>query len=285
LQIALAEIPYIRHKFENTELFKNVERKIKKELELKLKTRALMNTNRLSKNIPTVSVFGYTNVGKTSFIKEITNDAKMNPENKLFATLDVTYHDTTILNSAQKIIFTDTIGFISDIPFTLIESFKASISDALNADLYIHLVDMSHPDRLVQEQTVNKILKELAPEKKLKSMLTVYNKYDQAEPLEKTKEEVDNSVFFISCKTLFGFDHLRREIEARILKLLDYIELNLKVEQGGQELAFLYKNSIIKEIKQLENVQQSQFCVANVYMNKENALKLIHLFPNIKICK
>ena len=85
-----AEIPYIRHKYENNDLYKNVEKKIKRELETKLRTRSVINSQRRQKQIPTISVFGYTNVGKTSFIQSITSDQKMSPQNKLFATLDVT---------------------------------------------------------------------------------------------------------------------------------------------------------------------------------------------------
>lgn len=139
LQIALAEIPYIRHKFDNNDLYKNVEKKIHRELETKLRTRNLLNNQRRHKNIPTISVFGYTNVGKTSFIKLITDDNKMEPKNQLFATLDVTYHGTSLSNSSQNVVFVDTIGFISDIPHNLIESFKTSLADALNAHLLIHL--------------------------------------------------------------------------------------------------------------------------------------------------
>jgi hypothetical protein len=69
LQIALAEIPYIRHRYENNDLYKSVERKIRKELDAKLRTRSMLNSQRHEKKLPVVSVFGYTNVGKTSFIK------------------------------------------------------------------------------------------------------------------------------------------------------------------------------------------------------------------------
>lgn len=113
LQIALAEIPYIRHKYDNHDLYKNVEKKIHKQLDFKLRTRNLLNNQRRDKNIPTIAVFGYTNVGKTSFIKIITHDNKMEPKNKLFATLDVTYHGTSLSNSNQNVVFVDTIGFIS----------------------------------------------------------------------------------------------------------------------------------------------------------------------------
>jgi GTP-binding protein HflX len=181
LQIALAEIPYIRHKYENAELYKEVEKKIKRELDVKLKTRHMHNTDRRVRHqLPLVSVFGYTNVGKTSFIKAITNDPKLKPENKLFATLDISYHGTALANSSQSLVFADTIGFISDIPFNLVEAFKTSLQDALDADMYVHLVDVSHPDRQAQEKIVRQILGELAGDKtKLANMLTVYNKCDK----------------------------------------------------------------------------------------------------------
>lgn len=277
LQIALAEIPYIRHKYENHDLYKNVERKIKKELEAKLKTRNLMNTQRREKQIPMVSVFGYTNVGKTSFIKALTQDSKLEPENKLFATLDITYHGASLLNSSQSIIFADTIGFISDIPHTLIESFKTSLSDALNADLYIHLVDLSHPDREAQEKSVIEILTDLAPEDKLNDMITVYNKFD------KVKNFKNQNTLLISCKSGHGLDEVKNLIESKLLKKLGFLELNLEIPQGGEEFSYLYKNTIVKQVT--EHPEDSQYVQMRVLMNKVNAFKFIKLFPYVKISK
>lgn len=285
LQIALAEIPYIRHKFDNLELYKSVEKKIRKELDDKLKTRKQMNFQRNEKKIPVISVFGYTNVGKTSFIKTITDDSKMQPENKLFATLDITYHGTKLSNSNQNIVFVDTIGFISDIPYTLIESFKTTLMDALHADLYIHLVDLSHPDREAQEKSVVEILTELAPEDKIKNMLTIYNKCDNVENYEKKVGLLDKNSrkYFISCKTGLGIADIKNTIEKFIYKQMDFIELKLKVEQGSEEFAFLNKNSIIKETSEHED--DPQYLAVSVLINKVNALKLIKLYPNVKISK
>lgn len=185
LQIALAEIPYIRHKYENVELYKSVEKKIKRELEVKLKTRQLQSSERRNtgrRQLPMVAVFGYTNVGKTSFIKAITHDAKLRPENKLFATLDISYHGTSLFNSSQTVLFADTIGFISDIPYNLVEAFKTSLMDAMSADMYVHLVDVSHPDREAQMATVDEILSELGEPEKVANMLVVYNKCDKVSP-------------------------------------------------------------------------------------------------------
>ncbi|CAF0786977.1 unnamed protein product [Brachionus calyciflorus] len=280
LQIALAEIPYLRHKFENNELFKNVEKRIRKELDFKLKTRSLLNTQRREKQIPLVSVFGYTNVGKTTFIKSITNDEKLKPKNQLFATLDITYHGASLCNSNQDIIFADTIGFINDIPHNLIEAFKTSLSDALNADLFIHLVDSSHPDREAQEKSVNKILLDLAPEEKMKDMLTVYNKIDKVKHFPKSS---DTERIMISCKKGDGLIELRNLIEKKILKKLGYLEITLRVAQGSEEFSYLYKNSIVKEVSECD--QDSNFVNLKVLFNKSNALKFIKIYPNVKISK
>ena len=201
LQIAMAEIPYIRHKYENLELYKNVEKKIKRELDHKLKTRHLQSADRrIRHQIPMVAVFGYTNVGKTSFIKAITNDSKLVPENKLFATLDITYHGVSLFNSSQNVLFADTIGFISDIPFNLVEAFKTSLQDALDADMYVHLVDVSHPDREAQERTVNEIISELGDPKKVANMLVVYNKCDK---LSQDKFQMESNRFNIKLRIEF----------------------------------------------------------------------------------
>lgn len=279
LQIALAEIPYLRHKFENNDLYKSVEKRIKKELELKLRTRSITNTQRREKQIPLVSVFGYTNVGKTTFIKAITKDSKLEPKNQLFATLDITYHGTKLCNSNQDIIFADTIGFINDIPHNLIEAFKTSLSDALDSDLYIHLVDISHPDRDAQEKSVNEILSSLAPKEKLKDMLTVYNKSDKCKNLE---IQPDENKVIISCTKGHGLDQLKNLIEEKIFKKLGYLQINLKIAQGSEEFFYLNKNCIVLEINECEN---SQFVKMKVLFNKSNAFRFINLYPNIEILK
>lgn len=286
LQIALAEIPYIRHRYENDQLYKIVEKKIKKELDKKVKTRSLLNAERRNKKFPIVSVFGYTNVGKTSFIKLLTNDAKLEPENKLFATLDVSYHGTSISNSSQMIIFADTIGFISDIPHTLIEAFKTSLTDTLNSDLYIHLVDISHPDRVAQEQSVIELLSDLAPPEKLKNMITIYNKCDKVDNLNELSSNSNDSsnAFYISCKSYFGLNQIKEEIEKKVVKQLNYLDINLLISQGGPEQAYLYKNAIIKEINECDQ-NDSNLISVRVLLNREHALKFIKLFPHVKVSK
>lgn len=280
-----AEIPYIRHKFENNDLYKNVEKKIRRELDTKLKTRQILNTQRRDKKIPTISVFGYTNVGKTCFIKAMTGDTKMQPQNKLFATLDVTYHGTSLSESTQNVIFIDTIGFISDIPTNLVEAFKTSLQDALHADVIIHLVDISHPDREAQERTVEQILGELAPESKLKNMIKVYNKCDKVKNIDElVNMEADPSrTFLISCKLGEGLAEMKQLLESTIYKQLQYIDLELVIRQGSGEMAFLYKNSVIKEINECDS--DSQCVVMRVLLNRSSAMKFVSYYPDVQMTK
>ena len=106
--------------------------------------RERLRKRRNETGLPTIAVVGYTNCGKTSLIKALTGDL-LEPRNALFTTLDVTVHAGLLPNSLP-ILFLDTVGFISDIPTSLIASFSATLEDAVNADLLIHIKDASHPD-------------------------------------------------------------------------------------------------------------------------------------------
>lgn len=147
LQVALAEIPYIRKKIfetcitrsgainltEKTKmLLDSKEKKVKNELKKLKHHRELIRSHRKKLGFPTVAIVGYTNAGKTSLIKALTNDNSLQPRNKLFATLDTTAHEG-ILPSRLKILYMDTIGFIQDVPQTLIEPFIVTLEDALIA--------------------------------------------------------------------------------------------------------------------------------------------------------
>lgn len=146
LQIALAEIPYIWHQMGTPDralqrskltdaqkmLLRNRERKIKMELEHVRAHRQMIRKRRVQREFPIVAVVGYTNAGKTSLIKALTNQEKLEPKNKLFATLDITAHAGR-LPCNLEVIYMDTIGFMSDIPTELIECFIATLEDAMMA--------------------------------------------------------------------------------------------------------------------------------------------------------
>lgn len=146
LQIALAELPYIWHHMgtENSALtrsqlsdsqkmlLRNRERRIKNELEHIRVHRKMVRRKRLNKECPVVAIVGYTNAGKTSLIKALTQQEKIEPKNKLFATLEVTAHPGRLPCNLQ-VVYIDTIGFMSDIPTDLIECFITTLEDAMMA--------------------------------------------------------------------------------------------------------------------------------------------------------
>lgn len=146
LQIALAEMPYIWHQLGNENsalmrsqltdsqkmLLRNRERRIKNELERIRLRRRMVRNRRSNREYPVVAVVGYTNAGKTSLIKALTHQEKIQPKNQLFATLDVTAH-SGILPCNLQVIYIDTIGFMSDIPTELIQCFITTLEDAMMA--------------------------------------------------------------------------------------------------------------------------------------------------------
>ena len=176
LQVQLAEIPYLKARllsdleveneskhskqrkgrdwFDKQRLaLSRQEKRIRQSIDKIKGQRDVLRSARSRDKLPVVAVVGYTNSGKTSLIKALTGNEQIQPENKLFATLDVTCHTAT-MPSSLKVGFVDTVGFISDVPTSLIASFNATLEDAAQADLLIHVRDVSNPDHPAQNQQV-----------------------------------------------------------------------------------------------------------------------------------
>jgi GTP-binding protein HflX len=263
-------------------MHQELEKKIKGEIERQKKIRNNTNKSRRELNVPIVSLIGYTNVGKTSLIKYLTQDEKMRPENKLFATLDVTYHGMKLPESGLNVVLVDTIGFISDIPTNLIEAFRVTLQDALDADLFVHVLDATNPNVEAQEKVVLETLESLGAEKKIENMLVVFNKYDKLEDKSKIDALVaDKSCLAVSCYDGQGIDDLLRLIEKKIKAIKRYLDVRLKVPQGGEELKFLYKTCAIQQVEPFE--EDPQFVVVSALFDKKSALKFMKSFPSAKI--
>jgi GTP-binding protein HflX len=148
--------------------------RLERELESVRKTRAVQRQGRKRHQWPVASVVGYTNAGKSTLLNLLTG-ADVVAENRLFATLDPTTRSFTLPNK-QRVLLTDTVGFLRKLPHTLIESFKATLEEVSEADLLIHVVDLSHTRVDEQMEAVDKVTKEL--DAYGKQTLIVFNKID-----------------------------------------------------------------------------------------------------------
>jgi GTP-binding protein HflX len=148
--------------------------RLERELEGVRKVRSVQRQGRKRHQWPVAAVVGYTNAGKSTLLNLLTG-ADVVAENKLFATLDPTTRNLTLPNR-QRLLLTDTVGFLRKLPHTLIESFKATLEEVSEADLLIHVVDLSHPRVDEHIEAVNSVTKELGAFGK--QTLLVFNKID-----------------------------------------------------------------------------------------------------------
>ena len=154
--------------------------RLERELQSVRKTRAVQRQGRKRHQWPVAAVVGYTNAGKSTLLNLLTG-ADLVAENKLFATLDPTTRSFSLPNN-QRVLLTDTVGFLRKLPHTLIESFKATLEEVGEADLLIHVVDLSHPRVDEQMAAVDSVIKELGAFGK--QTVIVFNKIDNLEGRE-----------------------------------------------------------------------------------------------------
>ncbi len=151
--------------------------RLERELEGVRKVRSVQREGRRRHQWPVAAVVGYTNAGKSTLLNLLTG-ADVVAENRLFATLDPTTRSFTLPNK-QRMLLTDTVGFLRNLPHTLIESFKATLEEVSEADLLIHVVDLSHPRVDEHIAAVDDVIKELGAFGK--QTLLVFNKMDALE--------------------------------------------------------------------------------------------------------
>jgi GTP-binding protein HflX len=183
--------------------------RLERDLEEVRKHRAIQRQGRKRNQWPVAAVVGYTNAGKSTLLNLLTG-AGVLAEDKLFATLDPTTR-SFILPNKQRMLLTDTVGFLRNLPHTLIESFKATLEEVVEADLLIHVVDLSHPRVDEQMEAVETVIKELGAYGK--QTLTIFNKIDLLENRELVpiyREKFPGSVA-ISAQT---GEHLDELVEA-----------------------------------------------------------------------
>lgn len=220
--------------------------KLKKDLEDIKNQRVLHRKSRERKNIPTFAIIGYTNAGKSTLLKLLT-DADVFVEDKLFATLDTTTRKFTLPNK-QGILLTDTVGFIRKLPHTLVASFKSTLEEVFYSDILIHIIDISSELVMEKAEATFEVLKELNSDNK--PIITVLNKIDKIEDPEKRLIEFKikfPKVIAISCKEKIGIDDLIDKIIFEIKNLRKI--LKLKIPQSNYSLAsmLIAKGTVISQ--------------------------------------
>ena len=223
--------------------------RIKKELEQVKKTRSLQRRARQKVPYPVVALVGYTNAGKSTLFNKLTK-ADVFAKDLLFATLDPTLREIR-LPSGRRVILSDTVGFISDLPHELVAAFRATLEEVVEADIILHVRDCSHPDTQAQKQDVEAVLKDLGLKEEvdagLKEVLNKIDLLDDAERqalFQKTKEK--DRMWPVSALTGEGLDLLLAHIDETMNAKQRVFRVRVPVEKG-KILAKLYeRGSVLK---------------------------------------
>ena len=199
--------------------------KIQRDLELVMRQRDVQRSGRKRNQWPLGSLVGYTNAGKSTLFNAITGAATLS-EDKLFATLDPTTRRLR-LPTNQNVLLSDTVGFIRKLPHDLVDAFKATLEEVVEADLLLHVVDISSPHAEEQIVAVNQVLGELGVADK--PMLMVFNKIDRVTApglAKRYTSEYENSIV-VSAKTREGFDAFMAELGKQLRPVRQMVELSI----------------------------------------------------------
>ncbi|NTJ64342.1 GTPase HflX [Agrobacterium rhizogenes] len=222
--------------------------RLERELEQVVRTRQLHRAKRKKVPHPIVALVGYTNAGKSTLFNRITG-AGVLAEDMLFATLDPTLRRMK-LPHGRTVILSDTVGFISDLPTHLVAAFRATLEEVLEADLILHVRDLSDDDNQAQSADVMRILSDLGigEAEGAERILEVWNKIDRLEPEAHDaivqKASTAENVIAVSAITGEGVDRLMDEISRRLSGVLTETTITLPVEKLAL-LPWLYNHAVV----------------------------------------
>ncbi|MFB2566267.1 GTPase HflX [Rhizobium sp. IMFF44] len=222
--------------------------RLERELEQVVRTRQLHRAKRKKVPHPIVALVGYTNAGKSTLFNRITG-AGVLAEDMLFATLDPTLRRMK-LPHGRTVILSDTVGFISDLPTHLVAAFRATLEEVLEADLILHVRDLSDDDNQAQSADVMRILGDLGigEAEGAERILEVWNKIDRLEPDAHDaivqKASTTENVIAVSAISGEGVDRLMDEISRRLSGVLTETTITLPVEKLAL-LPWLYNHAVV----------------------------------------
>lgn len=234
---------------------------LKAELLAVKRHRELARQQRDKNHIPIASIVGYTNAGKSTLLNRLT-DAEILAEDKLFATLDPTTRGLN-LPGGQKILLTDTVGFIRKLPHHLIEAFKSTLEEAKYSDIILHVVDSSNPQMDMQMHVVYETLRDLGVCDKI--MVTLFNKLDQADSSAIRKDLSSDYQVGISAKTGQGIDELLNLLETILRNQKIYVEQTYSYNEAGKIQLIRKYGQLLKEEYSEDGISVKAYVPAQMF--------------------
>ena len=228
--------------------------KLERDLAKVKKTRDLHRSKRKKVPHPVVALVGYTNAGKSTLFNLLTGSNVM-AKDLLFATLDPTLRQLN-LPQGTRVILSDTVGFVSNLPTHLVAAFRATLEEVIEAELILHVRDIAHEDSDAQSNDVYSVLSQLGIEEDgRKNVIEVWNKIDLLEPealatMQEVKSDKTHPLL-VSAVSGFGTDDLLEKVESIIADSDSVIDITLPVDKLGR-LPWIYKNAHIIERRDLE---------------------------------
>ena len=223
---------------------------LNKELEILKYQRNTQKNKRKKSSIPNVALVGYTNAGKSSVMNVLVEkfinkeDKKVFEKNMLFATLE-TYVRNIKLHNNKSFLLYDTVGFVGDLPHNLVKAFRSTLEEVCDADLLVHIIDISNPNYKNQIDVTNETLSQIGADNI--PMIYVYNKIDLID-----LDKLDNNKILISAKRDIGIDRLIESICEKVFE--NYIRFKLKIPYSeGKMISNIMENATILDSEYIED--------------------------------
>jgi GTP-binding protein HflX len=223
--------------------------RLKRELKNVARTRGLHRAARQRVPYPVVALVGYTNAGKSTLFNRLTG-ADVNVMDQVFATLDPTMRGLT-LPSRRRVILSDTVGFVSELPHDLVAAFRATLEEVSEADLVLHVRDISHAETAEQRQDVHDVLSELGLEERVDSgLIEILNKIDQLGEAERERllsaREPGRTYIPVSALCGEGMDAVLVAIDEALSRSRRILALDVDISDGAT-MAWLYRHGEVLE--------------------------------------